>query len=193
MDTDRPLPRSTRPRPTRFGVLVTVAASALIGCGPAEDRGAGDHDPASPDEVTTTASAPCLLNGWQTIDAGDFSFRLPPGVEDQQVQGIDSLVGQYDGAGMNVSFDYGGFTNDFGDLADTGSTEELTVDGYPARIITSDAADTAGYGSPHLTALYVSVPDGSAPTGRALGLSVAFEDAALVPVAHCIVRSVAFP
>jgi hypothetical protein len=205
-----PLTITSRSRRRLVSAALVVAIAVTTGaCGSEDDQVAAGEGTttaapttASPTtEATpttappTTGEAPCPGEDWQTIEAGDFSFRLPPGVEDQEAQGIDSQVGQYDGAGLSVSYDYGGYTNDLSDVAATGTTEDVQVSGLGGRLITSAAADTAGYSHPFMTGLYVQTAvAGEAPpgTGAALGLSVGFDDGTLVPVADCIVRSVEF-
>ena len=39
-----------------------------------------------------------------------FSLRLPPGWELNELQGIDSYVGEVVGGGVRLTFDYGGFS-----------------------------------------------------------------------------------
>jgi hypothetical protein len=197
-----PLTITSRSRRRLVGAGALVAVTLATGaCGSEGDQvAAGEGTTTAPPSTATalttapptTGEAPCPGDDWQTIDAGDFSFRLPPGVEDQEAQGIDSLVGQYDGAGLSVSYDYGGYTNDLSEVAATGTTEDIQVSGLAGRLITSEAADTAGYAHPYLTGLYVETAEaGDAPpgTGAALGLSVGFDEGTLVPVADCIVRS----
>lgn len=45
--------------------------------------------------------------GWVQIDAGNFSLYVPPDVKAVPLQGIDSLVGAYQGDFISVRFDYG--------------------------------------------------------------------------------------
>jgi hypothetical protein len=177
-------------------VLATTAA-----CG-SEQIGADDNTTASakaPDSAAkpapTTDGASCPADGWQTIDAGDFSFRLPPGVEDQEAQGVDSQVGLYEGHGLSVAYDYGSYTNDFSEAAARGTTEEVTINGLDGRLNVSDSASNAGFALPFDTAVYVindQASDKPATTGAALGLSVTFADESAAPGAECIVRSVDF-
>jgi hypothetical protein len=49
---------------------------------------------------------------WVTINAGKaFSFRAPPELVEQPVQGIDSLVGKYDSPTLELLFDYGRYSD----------------------------------------------------------------------------------
>jgi len=49
--------------------------------------------------------------GWVQIDAGDFSFHVPPDVKAVPAQGLDSRVGAYQGDFMSVGFDYGAYSD----------------------------------------------------------------------------------
>lgn len=49
--------------------------------------------------------------GWVQIDAGNFSFYVPPGVNAVPLQGMDSLVGAYQGDFISVGFDYGVYSD----------------------------------------------------------------------------------
>jgi hypothetical protein len=59
----------------------------------------------------TTASAPRVFTppaGWVQVNAqGHFTFWVPSTLAEEQVQGIDSYVGQWSGSGVYVKFDYG--------------------------------------------------------------------------------------
>src|SRR5262245_20840977 len=62
--------------------------------------------------TTTTTSAPRAVTppaGWVQINAkGHFTFWMPSAlVLDEQIQGTDSYVRQWSGAGLYVKFDYG--------------------------------------------------------------------------------------
>ncbi len=73
------------------GVVVVMV---LLGCG----QSAGPEVPA----------------GWVVYDArGVFTFRGPADLKDQQVQGIDSFVGEYRSDRFEVYFDYGIYGGDF--------------------------------------------------------------------------------
>ena len=46
--------------------------------------------------------------GWESQPG--FSLRLPPGWELNELQGIDSYVGEVVGDGVRLTFDYGGYS-----------------------------------------------------------------------------------
>ncbi len=68
---------------------------------------------------------------WRRVDAGTvFSFRAPPGLRAVPSRGIDSFVGDYHSAGMEMSFDYGMYTGQ----SDEGTPTTIEVSGLPATL-----------------------------------------------------------
>lgn len=49
--------------------------------------------------------------GWVKIDGRNFSFYVPPDVKAVSVQGMDSLVGGYQGDVISIGFDYGMYSD----------------------------------------------------------------------------------
>lgn len=106
-------------------ILLGLAFCVCIGCTPPDEPGAPDA-PASHE-------TPLVPDGWQLIKAGDgFTFKAPPDLVQQQVQGIDSFVGEYVSPGMVLSFDFGWYS----DPMDRQGYErsDTTIDGRAAYI-----------------------------------------------------------
>lgn len=64
--------------------------------------------------MTVCASPTVDVSGWETVDEGPFSFRLPSGFMKLPVQGVDSNVGRFrsgDGA-VELNYDWGWYSND---------------------------------------------------------------------------------
>lgn len=72
------------------------------------------------------------------IEAGKiFSFHAPKEFVEEKVQGIDSFVGRYKSDSIQLSFDYGKFSNALGnnEKKPEFNEREVTVDGLKAKII----------------------------------------------------------
>ena len=86
---------------------------------------APEPDATAGSEYTTAASAgACTLGtevdtrSWTLIEDRGFSFRLPPGFVEQDIQPIDSHVREWsDGAGGFLSFDYGWYSSTLEEFA----------------------------------------------------------------------------
>jgi hypothetical protein len=106
--------------PALIGLMVS-ALSGLWGCSSTADG------PATP--------APAE---WQQVDSAcDFFFKAPPEMKRQDVSGIDSCVGEYLGAGMDLSYDYGGYSDPLDSYSDNAeyAEESATIDGFEAKVI----------------------------------------------------------
>lgn len=100
--------------PVQFSALGNVARSCLTvsvilataGCRTASSDPFAAPAPCQSPDVTTSA--------WELVDAGTFTFRIPPGYSRVPIQGIDSFVRVYrDASGdAEVSFDLGWYAND---------------------------------------------------------------------------------
>ena len=74
---------------------------------------------------------------WQLIKAGDkFTFRAPSDLQPRNVKGIDSFVGEYTSPTLELTFDYGWYSNSLNDEGYSGSW--TTIDGRRAWIATKD-------------------------------------------------------
>ena len=85
---------------------ITLALAIGMACG-------GDSDtPTSPGEVELPAD-------WRLVEAtstfGGFSLGLPPGWQLNQLQGIDSYVGEIVAEGVRLEFDFGWYSNPLAD------------------------------------------------------------------------------
>src|SRR5436853_599304 len=64
----------------------------------------------------------------QIFDAGQFRMRLAPGMQRVEVHGIDSKVGEFKSSDIVLGFDYGMYSNNFGDWPSNTVFEEVIVD-----------------------------------------------------------------
>ena len=111
-----------------------LACFALVACSTPQPE-----PPADADYVFHACSAGVDIDtsGWQTVEEGDFSFRLPPGFSDDSVQGIDSQVRQWsDAGGRMISYDYGAYSSAFEEFRQNESPTDCvaTIGGREARV-----------------------------------------------------------
>ena len=88
---------------------VALAASAillLVGCNASTPAPTAASSP-FPDAQPGSDWIPAVAPGWP--DQPGFSLMLPPGWTLNELQGIDSYVGEVVGDGMRLVFDYGRF------------------------------------------------------------------------------------
>lgn len=73
---------------------------------------------------------------WQFVDADSFTLFLPPGWKFNELQGIDSYVGEFVGDGAKLGFDFGWYSYS---LTEDGDPNHIvtyeTIDGYRAKIV----------------------------------------------------------
>ena len=70
-------------------------------------------------------------DNWKKIENSSFSFSLPPSFKKTEARGIDSFVEKYVADGIEVSFDYGFYSNNFDDWPkDTKFEYSLRLDYY---------------------------------------------------------------
>jgi hypothetical protein len=115
------------------GTGVPVAATAPPSSPATSGGGDGGASPCKPDSP------------WQNIDAGEFAFTLPCDMVQKPVQGIDSKVARYDSASLSLTYDYGRYSSDLGELKSQPELREesATIGGKPARIVTVRSAEAA--------------------------------------------------
>ena len=90
---------------------------------------------------------------WKRIDPGKvLSFLAPPGTRVTPGGGIDSFVGNYLSAGMEISFDYGSFTGQ----NDEGAASVIDISGLPATLRTLGPRES---GIPYTASLYVRLSE----------------------------------
>ena len=98
-----------------IGLTLLLAAAAACGGEPATDRTPTPTATATPIDVAP-AQVPA---NWHlvAVPRGEprFSLRLPPGWQLNELQGIDSIVGEIVGEGVRLGFDFGRYS---GSLAD---------------------------------------------------------------------------
>jgi hypothetical protein len=145
---------------------------SLIVSGLACDRSA----PRGPGMPTTRPEPPA---SWQTITVGNaFTFRAPPELRAVPVQGIDSLVAEYQSPTVKVSVDYGWYSDPM-DRRDEGFTRrKVVVDGKEARLLTKEDAVAIHFpsvsGKTRLTML-VKLNGAGQSVGETIALSIRFK------------------
>lgn len=73
---------------------------------------------------------------WPQIDANTFTLSLPQGWKFNKLQGIDSYVGEFEGNGMKLSFDYGIYSNPLADENDPEyNVTYENIDGQKGKIV----------------------------------------------------------
>jgi hypothetical protein len=176
-----------RLRHMRTALFTLAALLTLAAC--------GDDSPEVADEPTTAPPSPgdCAGDDWVTVDTGKFSFRTPADLVDQEVQGIDSLVGQFVGDTMTLGFDFGRFSGNTADQFPD-AREEVTIDGLTGDLIQIDVSADPNYGSESdwMLSLYVAQPGGDDFGTSALALWVRYDDPAVGDVARCITEKIDF-
>jgi len=103
--------------------------------------------------VAQTQTAPAapekIPNDWKLFQASArFSFWGPPDLKEENVQGIDSYVGQFVSPKMILTFDYGMYSNPLNDPKY--KREATTVDGKEAFLVQWDGG--VGLYVPRVTA-----------------------------------------
>jgi hypothetical protein len=83
----------------------------------------------------SSAPAPPVPPGWQAIDAaGAFTFKAPADLKPVPIQGIDSFVGHYVSPTLDVTFDYGRYSDPM--KGEGYASRSVQVDGKSARLVT---------------------------------------------------------
>jgi hypothetical protein len=126
---------------------------------------------------------------WKVIENKDFSFRVPPQFVKTDARGIDSFVEEYKGEGVVLSFDFGGWSNDFGDWPNTTKYESVKIDDRNARIGT--VKDSFGRPSPYGTQVHFAKIDPKKP-GLKLSMFASCATVKDIELAHKIFKSIKF-
>lgn len=82
---------------------------------------------------------------WRKVENRAFSFSLPPSLKKTEGRGTDSMVEEYVGESIRVSFDYGWYSNNFGEWPKETKFEEVKVNGKAARIGTVASEMSKGF------------------------------------------------
>lgn len=123
--------------------------------------------------------------GWKPIKNESFSFWLPPEFQKTNARGIDSFVEGYVAADIMLSFDYGEYSNNFGEWPKETLFEHLKIDGKVARVGVAKKSFREGY--PYSTQVRIEVDD-----RVALSMFAACRSEKEVALAREIFLSIAF-
>lgn len=77
---------------------------------------------------------------WNSIKNRDFSFSIPKALKKTDARGVDSFVEEYVGDGIELSFDYGAWSNDFHDWPKETVYENVKVGEETARLGTAETS-----------------------------------------------------
>jgi hypothetical protein len=124
-------------------------------------------------------------DGWRKIENPSFSFSLPSAFNKTEARGIDSFVEEYAADGIELSFDYGIYSNNFGGWPKDTKFEASEVDGKAARIGTTVHEFHKGF--PYSTQIYIKLKG----TG-ALSMFAACKSQKEVALARKIFETIAF-
>lgn len=106
--------------------LTGTVTLLLAGCVPH----AGAMDPCAAPFVS--------MADWQEVEANAFTMRLPPGLQRERVQAIDSEIGEWTDGDRRVTYDYGWYSDKLEHLPE-GAREltrcDVTLAGHPVRIV----------------------------------------------------------
>jgi hypothetical protein len=135
--------------------------------------------------VAFLAVAAPVEPSWRKIENGSFSFSVPDSFKKTDAHGIDSFVEVYVAEGIELSFDYGQYSNNFGDWPKETKFESVKIDGRPARIGTAVSEQKKGL--PHSTQVHIKT-DG----GASLSMFAACRSEKEVALARKIFETIAF-
>lgn len=135
-----------------------------------------------PDHTTPT--------DWKIVNArGIFSFSVPKDLQEQAIQGIDSYVGEYKSQSMNLSFDFGMWSNPLDDSSQPQFQQLVTeINNEPAKIVLYTAPQTQ---TEYNYFAGVHFPSEKNPTGK-LTMSVRCKDSESQKTAVKIFYSIKF-
>jgi hypothetical protein len=94
--------------------------------------------------------------GWHEITVGDLLvFASPVALTPAQVQGIDTVAGEWRGEDLLVRIDYGLFVDPLTRYAHQPGFRafDLSIDGRPARGVTFDQSDGSRFTAVHFPSL----------------------------------------
>ncbi len=136
-----------------IGLTLTGLPLSAIGGHPLT-RSAAPSAPAlshgdAPAQATPAPTAPTATTppGWRRVDTGEFSLALPPGWRYNPLRGIDSMIGEFVGDGVELHFDFGNYSNRLADPGDPGYDVSFeTIGGRSAKLVVAreSPADLTG-------------------------------------------------
>ena len=123
---------------------------------------------------------------WKKIENSSFSFSVPPSFKKKDtLGGIDSFVEDYAADGIELSFDYGNYSNNFGDWPKETKFENVKINGKEARIGTVACEFHKGF--THITQVRIKLD-----RGVALSMFAACKSEKEVALARKIFETITF-
>ena len=147
--------------------------------------------------ASNQGNALCSDIEWRQEDLGPFSLSLPTDMRKEEVQGIDSYVGKYTRDDMNLSFDYGWYSNAQNYYCDQPEYQEsqIQLSGKLARIISfNNDNQVIGNDYTYIAGLYVpNASENEYGHVDKLNVLIQFNNAEDKAMANCIFESISFP
>lgn len=169
---------------------IPVEPDGGIGDGAEPLPGAEDPEETGTWHGAEVAETNCPGVEWQRVEASAFTFSVPTTFANDQVQGIDSEVGQWsNGAGIEVSYDYGWYSYSIAEAAGA-EVEEVDYSGVLGQFAVVRAADTNA--ETNSVGVYFPEVNFANEVWDKLGLIVTHEDPNDEIIGRCIARSVEF-
>lgn len=97
---------------------------------------------------------------WRGITNNAFSFSVPSNFKKTDQHGIDSFVEEYVGEGIDLTFDYGPYSNDFQGWPKETKFEEMKIDGRIAKLGTVKHEFRKDF--PYSTQIYIKLSNTTA-------------------------------
>lgn len=138
---------------------------------------------------STAATQSCPSTDFVTIDGSEFSISLPADLRDEAAEGVDSEVGTYSADGIEVSWDFGWYSNPLDYWEGPIETRLVNYSGIGGRVVVAEPVPEIRDGR-HITAAHFMRISGEPDAWNSLTVSVVYDDASSAPLADCIITSV---
>ena len=146
------------------------------------------------DHGAAFAAEQCPDVDWTIVGGSQFEVSVPSSMSSDDVEGVDSEVGQYSSSAFEVQWDFGEYSNDLALWQGPFTVESVNHAGIGGRLVVAEPV-AGQFDGRNVTAVhFFRVDDTYADQGiwGALTLYVIYPDAANAAIADCIVRSIEF-
>lgn len=169
---------------------IPVETDGGIGDGAEPLAGAEEPEETGTWHGSEVAETNCPGTEWTRVQASAFSFSVPSGFVDDEVQGIDSEVGQWSsGDGIQVSYDFGWYSYSLAQAAGA-EVEDVDYSGIVGQFAVVRAAETSA--ETNSVGVYFPEVTFVNETWDKLGLIINHDDPNDEIIGRCIARSVTF-
>jgi hypothetical protein len=151
--------------------------------------------PATSKPAAATSRPAGVAADWVPVDAsGQFSFWLPPDMQDQKAKGIDSLVLKFKSEALELSLDLGMFSDPLDkDWGSTTTVSAVTVGGKKAKLVVCDDPNAKPTGTFWLGIHFPKLTDEVNSRYPKLTVVIRCKDAKGLQVAKDIIQTITFP